>query len=292
MRPPLALTIAGSDADGAAGIQADLKTFTALGVYGASAVTTIGAVGTHGLRGQHYLPVEVITAQITAVLEDLHVDAVKIGSLGTAAAARAVAEQVRGRRADLGAVVLDPVMIASDGAPLLSAEGARALGEELVPLADVLTPNLREAAQLLGRPVARDVEEMREHALALAARGPRAVLVTGGGMPGAEAVDVLVHPGGTDVLRAERVPGRRVRGAGATLSAAITAQLARVAEFERTGELGEIGEKGAQDDAVTVIASALEFLASTIANARDWTVSRDPEGAYEPVNHLITLDGN
>lgn len=290
MRPPLALTISSSDADGAAGIQADLKTFTALGVYGASAVTMIAAVGTHGLRGLHYLPAAAISAQVDAAIEDLLLDATKIGALGSAAAVRAVAERVRGARRDFGSIVLDPVMTGSGGEPLMSAEGAQALCSDLVPLADILTPNVAEAAQLLGRAPARDIDEMREHALALAELGPTAVLVTGGALTGEDAVDVLVHPGGTDLLRATRLADRRVRGAGATLSAAIAAQLARVAEFERAGELGEIGEKGSDDDAFTIIASAREFLASTIANARDWSLSRTPEGAFTPVNHLITLD--
>ena len=103
-------------------------------------------------------------------------------------------------------------------------------------------------------------------------------------------LDVLVHPGGTDLLRAERVPGRHVRGSGATLSAAITAQMARIQEFDRAGELGEIGEEGEHDDVVTIVASAREFLASAIENAEDWEVSRGNGRAFGPVNHLITLD--
>lgn len=289
MRPPLVLTIAGSDADGASGIQADLKTFTALGVYGAGAVTMVSAVNTHELAGIHYLPGDVVRSQIDAVAADLLLDVTKIGALGSAAVVEAVAGAVREHRGHLGRLVLDPVMVSSDGTPLISAEGARALREELVPLVDLLTPNLAEAAQLLGRPLATSIDEMREQALALQALGPSAVLVTGGRLEAEDAVDVLVHPGGTDLLRADRVPGRHVRGAGATLSAAIAAQLARIEEFGRAGELGEIGEKGADDDLVTIVASAREFLASAIENAGEWKVSRDG-GGYRPLNHLITLD--
>ncbi|APX34266.1 bifunctional hydroxymethylpyrimidine kinase/phosphomethylpyrimidine kinase [Brachybacterium sp. P6-10-X1] len=289
MRPPLVLTIAGSDADGASGIQADLKTFTALGAYGASAVTMVAAVNTRELIGTHYLPGDVVRSQIDAVAADLLLDVTKIGALGSAAVVEAVAGAVREHRGRLGRLVLDPVMVSSDGAPLISAEGARALRSTLVPLVDILTPNMAEAAQLLGRPLATSIDEMREQALALQELGPTAVLITGGRLEAEDAVDVLVHPGGTDLLRADRVPGRRVRGAGATLSAAIAAQLARIEEFDRAGELGDIGGEGADDDLVTIVASAREFLASAIENAGEWKISRT-RGGYHPLNHLITLD--
>ena len=289
MRPPLALTVAASESDGAAGVQADLKTFTALGVYGASALSMVTTVTPLGVRGTHPLPPELVRTQITAVAEDLMLDATKIGALGSAAVCRAVVDAVHTHRDRLGRIVLDPVMISADGTALISAEGAAALGETLLPLVDVLTPNRSEAAQLLGRPVATTIEEMREQALALQARGPRTVLITGGGLPGEDVVDVLVHEGGTDLLRAARVEGRRVRGAGTTLSAAITAQLARIAEFARAGELDEIGEAGPEDDMVTIVASAREFVASATENALDWRLARR-EGGLAPLNHLITLD--
>lgn len=289
MRPPLVLTIAGSDSDGASGIQADLKTFTALGVYGASAISMVSAVNTHGQQGNHYLPGDVVRSQIDAVVEDLLIDATKIGSLGSAAVVEAVAQAVRTHRGRMGRVILDPVMLGSDGTPLISAEGARALRTSLVPEVDVLIPNMLEAAQLLGTNLATSIDEMRDQALALQKLGPSTVLITGGRLVADDAVDVLVHDGGTDLLRAERIPERHVRGAGTTLSAAIAAQLARIAEFDRAGELGEIGEKGADDDLVTIVASAREFLASAIENAEDWAVSRR-RGGHGPLNHLITLD--
>ena len=288
MRPPLVLTIAASESDGAAGIQADLKTFTALGVYGSSAVSMIVTVTSQGVTDVHPLPGPVVTRQIDALAEDLLIDATKIGALGSAAVVEAIVSAVRTHRERLGRIVLDPVMVSADGTPLITAEGAKALGEQLVPLVDVLTPNMAEAAQLLGRPLATSIEEIREQALALQAKGPRAVLITGGMLPGEDVVDVLVHEGGTDLLRGERLQDRRVRGAGTTLSAAIAAQLARIAEFDRAGELGEIGEQGRDDDMITILASAREFVASATENAQEWQLSRRG-GGRGPLNHLITL---
>ncbi|ASK66423.1 hydroxymethylpyrimidine/phosphomethylpyrimidine kinase [Brachybacterium avium] len=289
MRPPLVLTIAASESDGAAGLQADLKTFTALGAYGASAVSMVSTITAHEVHGTYPLPADVVRGQIDAVAADLRLDATKIGALGSAAVVEAVAGAVREHRDRLGRIVLDPVMVSAHGTPLISAEGAGALGKLLLPLVDVLTPNMAEAAQLLGRPLATSIEEIREQALALQAMGPGAVLITGGRLEGEDVVDVLVHAAGTDLLRARRVPGRRVRGAGSTLSAAIAAQLARIAGFDRAGQLGEIGEAGAEDDLVTIVASAREFVASATENAQDWKLSRR-SGGYGPLNHLITLD--
>ena len=289
MRPPLVLTIAGSEADGAAGVQADLKTFTALGSYGASAVTMIVSVNPQGVRGVHPLPPEVVRSQIDAVAEELMLDGTKIGSLGSAAVVAEVVAALRAHRDRFGTVVLDPVMVSADGTAMISAEGAAAIERDLLPLVDVLVLSMAEAAHLLRRAIATSIEEMREQALALAAKGPGSVLITGAALPGEDVVDVLVHPGGTDLLRARRVSGRSVRGAGTTLSAAITAQLARIAEFERAGELEEIGEAGTSDDVPTIVASAREFVASATENAGDWHLGRG-RGGHGPLNHLITLD--
>lgn len=289
MRPPLVLTIAGSEADGAAGVQADLKTFTALGSYGASAVTMIVSVNPQGVRGVHPLPPEVVRSQIDAVAEELMLDGTKIGSLGSAAVVAEVVAALRAHRDRFGTVVLDPVMVSADGTAMISAEGAAAIERDLLPLVDVLVLSMAEAAHLLRRAVATSIEEMREQALALAAKGPGSVLITGAALQGEDVVDVLVHPGGTDLLRARRVSGRSVRGAGTTLSAAITAQLARIAEFERAGELEEIGEAGTSDDVPTIVASAREFVASATENAEDWHLGRG-RGGHGPLNHLITLD--
>lgn len=289
MRPPTALSIAGTDPSGGAGIQADLKTFTALGVYGTSAITALVAQNTQGVQEVRDVDAAFVRTQVDSVIDDIVIDATKIGMLGTAAVVEAVADIVGARGADLGTIVLDPVMVASSGDPLLSAEGAQALRERLLPLAHVLTPNLPEAAHLLGEAVAADVEEMRAQALRLQALGVPVVILKGGHLGGDEVVDVVVHPGGTDLLRGRRVPTRNTHGTGCTLSSAIAAQYARIAEFSRAGELGEIGDRGAQDDDLTVIASAREFLASALDNAVDWELSRHPETGHGPVNHLITL---
>jgi hydroxymethylpyrimidine/phosphomethylpyrimidine kinase len=278
MRPPLVLSIAGSESDGAAGVQADLKTFTALGSYGATAVTMVVTVTPQGVRGVHPVPPEVVRSQIDAVSGELLLDATKIGSLGSAAVVAEVVAALRAHRERFGTVVLDPVMISADGTALLSAEGAAAIERDLLPLVDVLVATMAESAQLLGRGLATSIEEMREQALALAAKGPGSVLITGAALPG-----------GTDLLRARRVRGRTVRGAGTTLSAALTAQLARIAEFDRAGELEEIGEAGAADDMPTIVASAREFVASATENAQDWRLART-RGGHGPLNHLITLD--
>lgn len=291
MRPPLVLSIAGSESDGAAGVQADLKTFTALGSYGASAVTMVVSASPQGVRGVHPLPPEVVRSQIDAVSEELLLDATKIGSLGSAAVVAEVVAALRAHRERFGTVVLDPVMVSADGTALISAEGAAAIEHDLLPLVDVLVLTMRESAQLLRRAVATSIEEMREQALALVAKGPRSVLITGGSLPGDEVVDVLVHPGGTDLLRGQRIEGRALRGAGTTLSAALTAQLARIAEFDRAGELQEIGESGTDDDMPTIVASAREFVASATENAQDWRLSRTA-GGHGPMNHLITLDSD
>lgn len=290
MRPPTALTIAGSDSSGGAGIQADLKTFTALAVYGASAITALTAQNTQGVQGVLPISGAFVRDQIRSVLDDIPMDATKIGMLGSAETAGAVADALTERRADFGRVVLDPVMVATSGDPLVSAEAAAVIRDRLVPLADVLTPNLPEAAQLLGEDVATDPTAMREQALRLRDLGARVVVLKGGHLSaGDQVVDIVVHPGGTDVLRGERVPGRSTHGTGCTLSSAIAAQYARIAEFSRAGELAEIGEQGPEDDDFTVIASAREFLASALANAVDWRLSRRPESGHGPVNHLITL---
>ena len=172
MRPPLVLTIAGSEADGAAGVQADLKTFTALGSYGASALTMVVSVNPQGVRGVHPLPPEVVRSQIDAVADELLLDGTKIGSLGSAAVVAEVVAALRARRDRFGTVVLDPVMVAADGTALISAEGATAIERDLLPLVDVLVLTMVEAAQLLRRALATTIEEMREQASPSPRRAP------------------------------------------------------------------------------------------------------------------------
>lgn len=286
MRPPTALSIAESDPTGIAGLGADLTAFAALGVHGAGVVTSIAAPTPGGRRAQP-LDGAIVAAQLSAALDAMPLDATKIGALGTAGTVTAVAEVLSARRGELGRVVLDPVML-QGGEAVMTAEGAEALRRLVLPLAHVLTPNLHEAAQLLGGALAETVEDMHHQARALQDLGVPVVVVTGGARHGDEAVDVVAHPGGVDVLRTARIDSPNTAGAGDTLSAAIAAQYARIAEFSRAGELDEIGEAGDADDDVTVVSSAREFLASAIENAAGWELVRSARRG--PVNHLITLD--
>jgi hydroxymethylpyrimidine/phosphomethylpyrimidine kinase len=221
------LTIAGSDPSGGAGIQADLKTFAALGTYGMSVLTGLTAQNTREVRAVHPVPAEFVTAQLDAVFDDIRVDAVKIGMLGTAAVVRAVAAVLAQRRPPH--LVLDPVMVATSGRRLLALDAVRALRDELLPLAHLVTPNLPEAAALLGVAEARDESQMLSHAGELTRLGP-GILLKGGHLStldGAEAMespDLLVLPGAPPQrLSTPRVATRNSHGTGCTLSAAIAA---------------------------------------------------------------------
>ncbi|MFB9235639.1 bifunctional hydroxymethylpyrimidine kinase/phosphomethylpyrimidine kinase [Plantactinospora siamensis] len=225
--PPVALTIAGSDSGGGAGIQADLKTFAALGVFGASAVTALTAQNTAAVRGVHPTPAPFVLAQVEAVLDDLPVAAVKTGMLATAEIVRTVAGLAAAGR--LPRLVVDPVMVSSSGHRLLEPDAERRYVEELLPHAQVLTPNLREAEVLLGRRIGT-LAEQRAAAADLAALGPATVVVKGGhsvsDTPG-EAVDVLWHRGAARELRSRRVEGGNNHGSGCSFASAIAALLAR-----------------------------------------------------------------
>jgi hydroxymethylpyrimidine/phosphomethylpyrimidine kinase len=222
-RTPVALTIAGSDSGGGAGIQADLKTFAALGVHGTSALTALTAQNTLGVRAVHIVPAMIVTAQIDAVFEDFDVGAVKIGMLANLQIVEAVAEALRRHRPRF--VVLDPVMIASSGDPLIAPEALSAMTAQLFPVVDCLTPNLSEAAALLGRPITGDEAGMTEQGRALLALGPRAVLLKGGHLESVEAADILITPTGTRRYAGARSPSRNLHGTGCTLSAAIAANI-------------------------------------------------------------------
>ncbi|MEM2378097.1 MAG: bifunctional hydroxymethylpyrimidine kinase/phosphomethylpyrimidine kinase [Candidatus Korarchaeum sp.] len=234
-RVPVALTIAGSDSGGGAGIQADLKTFAALGVHGTVAITSITAQNTREVTAVQDVNVDVIRAQIEAVVSDIGVDAAKTGMLHTSEIIRAVAEEVRRHRFPL---VVDPVMIAKSGAPLLKEEAVKSLIEELLPLAEVVTPNAREAEVLSGISV-RSLDDARRAAKLIAEHGPRAVIVKGGHLEGGESIDVL-YDGDFTELKAERVGSRNTHGTGCSFSAAIAAELAKgrsIREAFRTAKL-------------------------------------------------------
>jgi hydroxymethylpyrimidine/phosphomethylpyrimidine kinase len=219
---PRALTIAGSDSGGGAGIQADLKTFAALGVYGLSALTAITAQNTQGVRAAQDLPPELVEAQIDAVLEDIGANAAKTGMLSNARIIEAVARSVTRWHLRL---VIDPVMIAKGGDPLLQPEAIQTLSTVLLPLAEVITPNLPEAEVLTGTRV-ETLDEMRTAAQAIYALGPRHVVVKGGHRA-ADPVDVYFDGKRFFELRTERIETRHTHGTGCTFSAAITAFIAR-----------------------------------------------------------------
>jgi hydroxymethylpyrimidine/phosphomethylpyrimidine kinase len=226
---PIAVAIAGSDSSGGAGIQADLKTFSALGVYGASVITALTAQNTRGVSGIHDVPPDFIGAQIDAVFSDLDVGAVKIGMLSQPRTIEAVAAGLD--RHGQHAVVLDPVMIAASGDRLITPEAIEVLRGVLLPRALLVTPNLPEAAALLDAPIARDETEMRRQAERILALGPRAVLLKGGHAGGAESVDILVEPNAVARVGGGRVATDNTHGTGCTLSAAIAAGLAQGLEL-------------------------------------------------------------
>lgn len=221
---PIALTIAGSDSGGGAGVQADLKTFSALGVYGASVLTAITAQNTRAVTAVAEVAPAMVAAQLDAVLDDLAVGAVKIGMLASPAIVAAVAA---GLARTAAPVVLDPVMVAKSGDALLAPAAVAALVDALLPRATLLTPNLPEAARLLGEDVARTADEAAAQGRRLLALGPQAVLMKGGHAPGAVCTDLLVTEGGLVRFEAPRVATRNTHGTGCTLSSAIAAGLAR-----------------------------------------------------------------
>ncbi len=218
-----ALTIAGSDSGGGAGIQADLKTFAALGVYGTSAITAVTAQNTLGVRGWEPVSPGLVVSQIEAVIEDIGADAVKIGMLATAAIVTAVERAVE--RLGLQRLVIDPVMIAKGGDRLLDEDAVVAL-RSLLRHADIVTPNIPEAAVLADMTVGT-IEDMHEAGRRILALGPRVVLVKGGHATGAESIDVACRAAGDFEVRGPRLRGRHTHGTGCTLSSAIAAHLAR-----------------------------------------------------------------
>ena len=258
---PNVLSIAGSDPSGGAGIQADLKTFSALGCYGMAALTALTAQNTRGVTAVHVPPAAFLAAQIEAVFADVDVAAVKIGMLATGEIARIVASRLTSHPNI--PVVLDPVLVATSGDSLGDPDVVGALRDHLLPLATVITPNLPEAARLADLPVAEDEDAMRATAEALHRRGARAVLIKGGHLPG-DAVDLLSD--GTDLqfFRAARVETRNTHGTGCTLSSAIAAYLARGLAL------------------ADAVGAAKIYLTTAIAESGQLSVGR----GHGPVHHL------
>jgi len=219
-----ALTIAGSDSSGGAGIQADLKTFAAFGLYGVSAITAVTAQSTKGIEATLALPADLVTAQIEAVAGDLAIRATKIGMLANAAIVEAVTAAIE--ELDLPLVVVDPVLVSSSGDRLLDEDGVRALRAELLPRARVVTPNIPEAEALCGVRIG-SMDDAREAARRIHEMGPAAVIITGGhGTANAEVVDLLFDGHAFHELRVPRVESRNTHGTGCTYASAVTAGLA------------------------------------------------------------------
>ena len=254
-----ALTIAGSDSGGGAGIQADLKTFAAHGVYGTSAITALTAQNTRGVFGVHLVPAEFVTLQIEAVTSDIGCDAVKTGMLATAAIVEATAAAVQAL--ELPNLVVDPVMIAKGGDRLLSDDAVHAITRTLLRLARVVTPNVPEAAVLSGQDIT-SLDDMRRAAEIILGFGPKAVIVKGGHLAGDESVDLLLQASGEQVFAGPRLHVRHTHGTGCTFAAAIAARLA----------LGESLDEAARH-AKEYVAGAMQY-------------GIDVGGGHQPLGHF------
>jgi hydroxymethylpyrimidine/phosphomethylpyrimidine kinase len=266
MAVPVALTIAGSDSSGGAGIQADLKTFAAFGVYGASVITALTAQNTRGVSGVHEVPPDFVTAQLDAVFDDLDIAAVKIGMVAQVSTIEAIAAALSRRTPKH--VVLDPVMVATSGDRLLSTDAVSALRECLFPLASLITPNLPEAAALLGDSVASDAAAIAKQGRQLLAMGARAVLIKGGHGKGSESIDYLFFGSDVIALPAPRIPTANTHGTGCSLSSAIAAGLAK----------GEILE--------TAVRDAKTWISAAIAAADSLGVGH----GHGPIHHFHQFD--
>jgi hydroxymethylpyrimidine/phosphomethylpyrimidine kinase len=264
-QPPVALSIAGSDPSGGAGIQADLKTFSALEVYGAGAIAALTAQDTRGVSAVRDLPPDFVSEQVERVLDDLDVRAVKVGMLSRAAVVEAVAERLEERRARN--VVLDPVMVSKSGAALLLPDAIEALRERMIPLAEILTPNLPEAAALLAMEFGALVRDPSEACRRLLDLGCRAVVLKGGHTGGDESDDLYFD--GREIVRlaARRIPTSNTHGTGCTFSAAIAAYLAR-------------GEPPLE-----ACRLAKRYVTAAIEAAREWHIGH----GHGPVHHFHAL---
>jgi hydroxymethylpyrimidine/phosphomethylpyrimidine kinase len=263
----VALTVAGSDPSGGAGIQADLKTFSALGAYGTAVLTALTAQNTRGVTGVHPVPAAFVGEQLRTLLDDVDVHATKLGMLGTAEVVREVARVLAERRP--GPVVCDPVMVATSGDRLIDEAAVAAVRTDLLPVADLVTPNVPEAAALLGVEPAADVRDLPAQAVALLDLGPRAVLLKGGHLGGAESVDVLATAEGVWLTRRPRVETTATHGTGCTLSSAIAALAAR---------------RGAADW-LPLIEEARDYLQRALEGGRALGVG----GGHGPVHHFAGI---
>lgn len=246
---PRLLSIAGSDPSGGAGVQADLKTFSAFGCYGMAAITALTAQNTRGVSASYPVAPDIVAAQIDAALSDIPPDAIKIGMVATPDIARAVAETLA--RYDTHNIVLDPVLIPTEGVSLASAGLEKALVATLLPLARLVTPNLHEASALTKTPRATNADEMAAQGRALIQAGARAALVTGGDLE-SEPIDVLFEAGERRIFRGRRIPTRNTHGTGCALSSAIACELAKGAPLIDAIATAKVWLEGALEAADTL----------------------------------------
>lgn len=316
-RPPVALSIAGTDPSGGAGIHADLKAFTARAVYGTTVITALVAQNTHGVSRVYPIDTDFVADQFDSVLDDMPVDATKTGMLGSRELVELAVDRASRTRQDgrshLGFLTVDPVMVATSGHRLLERDAVSAVRDLLTPVAQLITPNLPEAALLLGGDAAEaaDVSQQRAQAAELVRRGSRAVLLKGGHMDGDRLVDVLAvaNAAGTsapvasatapatatvdsgewiqdgDVVLREfhhrRIATPHTHGTGCTLAAAITAEAAAAVHAGR--------DMSSPDAVAEVVGTALDYLARAIGSGSGWRLAYDPEDAHGPVDHLVDL---
>lgn len=282
-RPPTTLTIAGTDPTGGAGIQADLKTFTAHATMGASVITNLLAQNTHGVSRIYPVDIDFVADQFASVFDDIEIDASKTGMLGSRELVSLVVQERKAR--DFGFYTADPVMVATSGHRLIDADTVELIRSDLLPLTDLITPNLSEAALLLGDQVAPAVspEQMEEQAQELVRRGATAVLLKGGHMTARTLTDVLVTASGfRRQFHQPRISTQNTHGTGCTLSAAITAEIAQAKRHHGTV---------AVDDQIlnTAVSNALSYLTQALRSAATWSVSKHPSGSHGPVDHQIGI---
>jgi hydroxymethylpyrimidine/phosphomethylpyrimidine kinase len=270
MTAAVALTVAGSDPSGGAGIQADLKTFSALGAYGTAVLTALTAQNTRGVSGVHPVPAEFVGEQLRTLLGDVTVHATKLGMLGSAAVVREVATVLADRPG--GPVVCDPVMVATSGDRLIDEDAVDAVRTVLLPVTDLITPNVPEAAALLRAAPATTVDELAPQAAALLELGPGAVLLKGGHLGGAESVDVLVTAAGVVETRRPRVDTTSTHGTGCTLSSALAALAARV----------RLAAPGAPLDWAPLVEDARDYLQAALLEGGGLGVG----SGHGPVHHF------
>lgn len=262
------LTIAGSDPSGGAGIQTDLKTFSALGCFGTSVITALTAQNTQGVQGVQSVPTDFIAAQLSAVLDDIEIGAVKIGMVANRDVAEVIAEALRARRPRW--VVLDPVMAAKSGDILVDPAGIAAVRDILVPMADVITPNLPEIAVLLDAPTPDSTQAMQAIVPTVQALNVPFTLLKGGHLRGADCPDLLITPQDFTWLDAARIDTNNLHGTGCALAAAITAQLA------------QLPSNASQQAIANAIAEAKQWLHAALAASHRLSVGQ----GRGPVHHF------